>query len=39
MLLLFQDDAKDEDNDGIADVKQIDSKTLVTRKTLLFLKV
>lgn len=34
-----KDDDKDEDGDGVADVKQISSQELITRKTLLFLKV
>ncbi len=34
-----QDDSRDDDNDGVPDVQQIDAKDLVTRKTLLFLKV
>lgn len=33
-----KDDAVDDNNDGIPDVQQIDSKELITRKTLLFLK-
>jgi len=33
-----KDDAVDDNNDGIPDVQQIDTKQLVTRKTLLFLK-
>lgn len=33
-----KDDEVDDDNDGIPDVQQIDSKALVTRKTVLFLK-
>lgn len=32
------DDVIDDDNDGIPDVQQIDKKSLVQRKTLLFLK-
>jgi hypothetical protein len=39
LLPLCQDDAVDADGDGIPDVQQIDSKDLMTRKTLLFLKV
>lgn len=34
-----KDDDKDEDGDGVKDVKQISSQELITRKTLLFLKV
>ena len=34
-----KDDQVDDNNDGIADVKQIDSKALVQRKISLFLKV
>lgn len=33
-----EDDVKDEDGDGIADVEQISGSQYVTRKTLLFLK-
>lgn len=33
-----EDDSKDDDNDGIADVKQRSKQELLTRKTLLFLK-
>lgn len=33
-----KDDTRDDDNDGVPDVQQIDAKDLVTRKTLLFLK-
>lgn len=33
-----EDDEVDDDNDGVADVKQIDKKELVQRKALLFLK-
>lgn len=36
---IFQDDTVDKDGDGIADVHQISPTELVTRKTLLFLKV
>lgn len=34
-----KDDDLDEDGDGVKDVKQISSQELITRKTLLFLKV
>lgn len=34
----LEDDAKDEDGDGIADVKQISANQLIERKALLFLK-
>lgn len=33
-----KDDAKDENNDGVADVLQVSNKELVQRKVLLFLK-
>jgi hypothetical protein len=33
-----KDNAEDKDGDGVADVKQISSQELATRKTLLFLK-
>lgn len=35
----LEDDKKDDDRDGIADVKQITPEQLVQRKTLLFLRV
>jgi hypothetical protein len=38
-LFNHQDDAVDDDGDGVPDVQQIDGKELMTRKTLLFLKV
>ena len=34
-----KDDSKDDDGDGIADVLQISNSQIITRKTLLFLKV
>jgi len=33
-----KDDSRDDNNDGVPDVQQIDAKDLITRKTLLFLK-
>jgi hypothetical protein len=42
LVLVYQanaaDNKKDDDNDGVADVKQISAKELVTRKMALFLK-
>jgi len=33
-----EDDAKDSDNDGVADVKKLDAQDLIERKAMLFLK-